>query len=179
MQKNKVIRLLFTAIYYGIAQYLPDSYTPVIGKISNGLRIACCRRIFKYCSPKVSNINRKASFGKGDEVEIGDYSSIGANCTFHPKVKIGKYVMMGPEVYMVGNNHITSNPSVPMCYQGKTENQPIVIEDDVWLGARVMIMPRKTIGHGSILASGAIITKDVEPYSVMGGNPAKLLKKRK
>lgn len=179
MQKNKFIRLLFAAIYYCIAQYLPDSYTPVIGKLANWLRIACCKRIFKYCSPKVSNINRKAFFGKGDEVEIGDYSSIGANCTLHPKVKIGKYVMMGPEVYMVGNNHITADPDVPMCNQGKTENQPIVIEDDVWLGARVMIMPGKTIGHGSILASGAIITKDVEPYSVMGGNPAKLIKKRK
>lgn len=166
-------------IYYGFAQYLPDSYTPVIGKIANWLRIACCKRIFKYCSPNVISINRKAFFGKGEEVEIGDYSGIGANCTLHPKVKIGKYVMMGPDVYMVGNNHITSDPDTPMCFQGKTDNQEIRIEDDCWLGARVMIMPGKTIGHGSILASGAIITKDVEPYSIMGGNPAKLIKKRK
>lgn len=98
---------------------------------------------------------------------------------FHPKVKIGKYVMKGPEVYMVGNNHITADLDTPMCFQGKTDNQEIRIEDDCWLGARVMIMPGKTIGRGSILASGAIITKDVEPYSVMGGNPAKLIKKRR
>lgn len=66
-----------------------------------------------------------------------------------------------------------------MCFQGKMDSQEIRIEDDCWLGTRVMIMPGKTIGYGSILASGAIITKDVEPYSVMGGNPAKLIKKRK
>lgn len=118
------------ALYYGFAQYLPDSYTPVIGKIANCFRIACCKHIFLYCSPKVSNINRRAFFGRGDDVEIGDYSSIGANCTLHPKVKIGKYVMMGPEVHMVGNNHITTDPDMPMCFQGKTGNQVIRIEDD-------------------------------------------------
>lgn len=166
-------------LYYSFAQYLPDSYSPIFGGISNKVRIMCCRKIFKYCSHKVSNINRRAFFGKGDEVEIGDYSSIGANCTLHPKVKIGKYVMMGPEVYMVGNNHITVDTNLPMCFQGKNDNLPIVIEDDCWIGARVMIMPGKTVGKGSILASGAIITKDVEAYSIMGGNPAKLIKKRK
>lgn len=176
---EKIKRFISLFLYYSFAQYLPDSYTPVIGKLSNWLRIVCCKRIFMYCSPYVSNINRRVFFGKGEEVEIGDYSSIGANCVLHPKVKIGKYVMMGPDVFMVGNNHITSDIERPMCFQGKTENQKIVIEDDCWLGARVMIMPGRRIGHGSILASGAIITKDVEPYSVMGGNPAKLIKKRK
>lgn len=176
---KRVIRLVCQILYYGFAQYLPDSYTPIVGKIANRIRIGCCKHIFAYCSPKVSNINRRAFFGKGDEVEIGDYSSIGANCVLHPKVKIGSYVMMGPEVYMVGNNHITADTETPMCFQGKTENQPIIIEDDCWLGARVMIMTGRKIGHGSILASGAVITKDIEPYSIMGGNPAKLIKKRK
>lgn len=172
-------RKFFLMVYYSVAQYLPDSYRPIIGKISNAIRIFCCRRIFKYCGKKVSNINRKAFFGKGDEVEIGDYSSIGANCILHPKVKIGKYVMMGPDVYMVGNNHRTDDVNKPMCFQGKCKNQVIEIEDDCWIGARVMIMPGRKIGKGSILAAGAIITKDVEPFSVMGGNPAKIIKRRK
>lgn len=176
---KKFVRSFFLLCYYGFAQYLPDSYSPIVGRISNAIRIFCCRHIFKYCGKKVSNINRRTFFGKGDEVEIGDYSSIGANCTLHPKVKIGKYVMMGPEVYMVGNNHITSDADKPMCFQGKEENRPIVIEDDCWIGARVMIMAGKRIGHGSILAGGSVITKDFDEYSIVGGNPAKLIKKRK
>lgn len=176
---KKAKKLVCLVIYYGFAQYLPDSYMPVFGKIANWVRIKCCKHIFMYCSSKVSNINRRAFFGKGDEIEIGDYSSIGANCTLHPKVKIGKFVMMGPDVYMVGNNHITIDIKTPMCFQGKEENQPIVIEDDCWIGARVMIMAGKKIGCGSILAGGSVVTKDVEPYSIVGGNPAKIIKTRK
>lgn len=172
-------RNVYCTIYYGFAQYLPDSYTPIVGKISNAIRVFCCRHIFLYCGKNVSCINRRVFFGKGDEVEIGDYSGIGANCTLHPKVKIGKYVMMGPDVYIVGNNHITSDPNTPMFFQGKEQNRQTIIEDDCWIGARVMIMPGRKISKGSICASGAIIAKDVEPYSIWGGNPAKLIKKRK
>lgn len=177
-KKNKIARILSSIVYYCFAQYLPDSYSPVFGKISNKIRILCCKHIFLYCSSNVSNINRKVFFGKGSEIEIGDYSSIGANSILHPKVKIGKYVMMGPNVYMVGNNHIAIDINIPMCFQGKEENQVIEIGDDCWIGANVMIMAGKIIGHGSILAAGAVVTKNVEPYSVMGGNPAKLIKKR-
>ena len=87
--------------------------------------------------------------------------------------------MMGPEVYIVGNNHVIQDLNTPMCFQGKTENKIIIIEDDVWIGARVMIMPGKRIGQGSVLAAGAIVTKDVDAYSIVGGNPAKLLKTRR
>lgn len=172
-------KLFYLIVYYCFAQFLPDSYCFWWGKIANRIRICVCRKIFAYCGDKVSNINRCSFFGKGNEIEIGDYSSIGANCVLHPRIKIGKYVMMGPEVYFVGNNHITTDVKVPMCFQGKTETKITVIEDDVWIGARVMIMPGCKIGRGSIVAAGSIVTKDVEPYSVVGGNPAKLIKKRK
>ena len=66
-----------------------------------------------------------------------------------------------------------------MWQQGFTEVDPIVIEDDVWIGARVIILKGVTIGKGSIIGAGSVVTKDVEPYSIVGGNPAKLIRKRK
>lgn len=57
-------------------------------------------------------------------------------------------------------------------------NPQTVIEDDCWIGTRVIMTPGRKIGKGSILAAGAIVTKDVEPYSIVGGNPARVIKKR-
>lgn len=171
-------RLFFLCLYYCVFQYLPGSYTPVLGKLCNSIRIWCVKHIFKKCG-KISTIDRKAYFGTGSNIEIGDYSGIGEHCIIPKNTIIGKYVMMAPEVYIIDNNHISEDTNIPMCFQGKTQNKVTIIEDDCWLGARVMITPGKRIGNGSILAAGAIITKNVEPYSVVGGNPAKLIKKRK
>ncbi|WP_442859821.1 DapH/DapD/GlmU-related protein [Anaerobutyricum hallii] len=66
-----------------------------------------------------------------------------------------------------------------MIKQGYTENKPVYIEDNVWIGRRVLIMPGVCIGTGSIVAAGAVVTKNVEPYSIVGGNPAKIIKYRK
>ena len=62
--------------------------------------------------------------------------------------------------------------------QGSTEPQKVTIESDVWIGARVIILPGVTIGKGAILAAGAVVTKDVPDYAVVGGVPAKVLKYR-
>lgn len=166
------------AVYYGFAQFLPGSYIPIIGKLSNWIRIFCVKHIFKSCG-NISTVDRRAYFGNGKEIEIGDHSGIGANCHLPNNIKIGKYVMMAPEVYIIDNNHITNDPQTPMCFQGKTTKLVTYIEDDCWICARAMIMPGRRIGKGSIVAASAIVTKDVAPYSIVGGNPAKLIKKRK
>ena len=57
-------------------------------------------------------------------------------------------------------------------------NQPVVIEDDVWVGANVTILKGVTIGHGSVVAAGAVVTKSCPPYSIIGGVPAKVLRRR-
>ena len=66
-------------LFYGFANHLPNSYTMLVGKICNRIRISICRHIFKECG-KVSTINRNIYFGKGQDIVIGDYSGIGANC---------------------------------------------------------------------------------------------------
>lgn len=168
-------------LFYGFANHLPNSYTMLVGKICNRIRISICRHIFKECG-KVSTINRNIYFGKGQDVVIGDYSGIGANCVIPNNIIIGKYVMMGPDVYCLQPDHKTDDVNTPMCFQGHTDNYTgggIIIGDDVWIGARVTITKGRHIGNHSILGAAAVVTKDVPEYAVVGGNPAKILKMRK
>lgn len=162
-------------LYYAIGIYLPRSAKCL--KIGGVCRRFLCKRIFKKCGVGV-NIERGAKFGNGRGVELGDYSGIGINAVIPNNSIIGKYVMMGPNVYIFSRNHEYSDTSIPMQKQGNTEHKGIVIEDDVWIGQNVMIMPGRTIKKGSIIAAGCVLCKDFPSYSVIGGNPSRLLKSR-
>lgn len=175
--KSKLIRAFALAFYYGIAQYLPDSYQPLMVGVSNWTRVICVKFIFKKCG-KITTINRRTYFGNGSEVEMGDYSGLGSNCFLPHNIKIGKYVMMGPEVYIANGNHRFSDLSQPMCFQGFDESKPTIIEDDCWIGRRVIMTPGRRVASGSVIATGAVLTKDFDSYSIVGGNPAKLIRKR-
>ena len=76
-------------------------------------------------------------------------------------------------------NHNTERIDIPMREQGSLPPQKVTICDDVWIGARVIILPGVTIGKGSIIAAGAVVTKNVPEYAVVGGVPAKVIKYRK
>lgn len=168
-------------LFYGFANHLPDSYSFFLGGLWNKIRIAICRHIFKECG-RVETINRKIYFGNGAGVVIGDYSGIGAGCSIPNNIHIGKYVMMGPDLYCITFGHVVSDTEIPMCFQSHEdtpEGENITIDDDVWIGARVIISKRRHIGKGSILAAGAVVTKDVPDYAIVGGNPAKVIKMRK
>ena len=172
-----MLRVLSLILYYGIAAYLPDSYTPVVGKISNSFRVFLCRRIFKKCGKHV-NISRKAYFGTGKDFEIGDYSGIGADASLPNDMVIGKYVMMAPHVHILAINHRFDRIDIPMCFQDFSTRYKMVIEDDCWIGQRVLILPGKNIRKGTVVAAGAVVTKEFEEYSIIGGNPAKFIRKR-
>lgn len=176
---QQILRFLSLVAYYAFARFLPDSYTPIIGKPCNIMRISLCRHIFRRCG-KVSTINRMAFFGNGSEVEIGNMSGIGAHCRLPNNIKIGDYVMMGPSVIAFPENHDYTDTSKPMCLQGKHgQDKTITIGDDCWIGERVIINCGKHIGKGVVIAAGSVIVKDVNDYEVVGGNPAKVIKKRK
>ena len=172
-----MIRILSLILYYGIAIYLPDTYTPIVGKISNSIRVFLCHGIFKKCG-KHLNINRKAYFGTGKGFEIGDYSGIGADALLPNDLVIGKYVMMAPHVQILPRNHRFDRIDTPMCFQDFSTRYKMVIEDDCWIGQGVLILPGKIIRKGTIVAAGAVVTKDFEEYSIIGGNPAQLIRKR-
>lgn len=122
------------------------------------------------------NIERGATFG--NEVSLGSRSGIGINCELHGPITIGDDVMMAPDVVIYTKNHCTARCDLPMNRQGDTRADPVVIGNDVWLGRRCMIMPGVTIGEGSIVGAGAVVTKDIPPYSVAGGIPATVIKTR-
>lgn len=93
------------------------------------------------------------------------------------ELSIGNYVMIGPYSQILTANHKFDNLQIPMKLQG-IDGGPIVIEDDVWIGAFVVILPNVRIGKGSIIGAHSVVTHDVESYSIMGGVPAKLIKYR-
>ena len=111
-------------------------------------------------------------------LEIGDNSGIGIRCEIYGPVKIGRDVMMGPDVVCYTSGHRFDRTDITMIEQGSSEPEPISIGNDVWIGRRVMIMPGVNIGDGCVIGAGAVVTKDIPPYSVVGGVPAKIIKSR-
>lgn len=116
---------------------------------------------------------------KGVKIEIGDYSGIGINANIPGDTIIGNYVMMGPNTIIFPHNHEFSDTETHMMFQGNTTKLKTVIEDDVWIGQNVMMTPGRHIAKGSVIAAGCVLTKDFPEYSVVGGNPSRLLKSRK
>ena len=173
MKSSKVIFLL---LYYVIFRHLPLSYN-FGGRISSKLRYWACRHIFEYCGKNV-NIEKGVFFGKGDKIRIGDNSGLGANCFIPNGSVVGNNVMMGANIYILQQNHKFDRIDIPMCQQGYEQPQPITIDDDVWIGNNVNILVGRHTAKGSIIGIGSVLTKDFPEYSIVGGNPAKLIRSR-
>lgn len=113
--------------------------------------------------------------GVGDVV-IGNRTRVGLSNTIIGPVHIGDDVRLAQNVVLSGLNHNYQEIDSPIHTQG-VSTKPIRIEDESWLGANVVVVPGVTIGKHSIVAAGSVVTKNVPPYSVVVGNPAKVLKK--
>lgn len=179
---NKCISKICAILYHLIGSQLPASYTYYSFfdrriHISYGMLIRSflCKHMLEKCGKNV-NINKYASFPRN--VQIGDNSDIGYKCEVASNTVIGNNVMMGPEVVMYSRNHRLDRVDSPMCKQGFQEEKPITIGNDVWIGRRVIILPGVTIGDGCVIGAGAVVAKDIEPYSIAVGNPARVVKKR-
>lgn len=139
-----------------------------------------------------------ATVGK---ITIGDHSSvlpyallltyhgeikIGRNCSVNPfcvlygmgGLTIGDNVRIATQTVIVPANHIFEDPDIPIVFQG-SELKGVIIEDDVWIGAGAKILDGVKIGKGSVIAAGAVVTKDVPSYAVVAGVPARILRWRK
>lgn len=163
-------------LYYGFAARLPESYSPAaLG--SRWLREWLVRSIFDAVGVDV-NVEKGASFGRGAGITLGDRSGIGIDCRIQGPLHIGDDVMMGPDVMIYTRNHETGRADVPMREQGETEPRAVTIEDDVWIGARCIILPGVTVGRGAIVAAGSVVSKDVPSHAIVGGVPAKVLRYR-
>ena len=146
---------------------------------SKSIRYFCCKHIFKSIGKDV-NIERRAWFGRGQEIEIGDRSGIGYHAHILNNTVIGNDVMMEPGLYMLENTHLHDRIDIPMIAQGmKTTRDKVVIGNDVWIGKDVMIIGSRTIASGSIVAARTLLVKSFPEYSIIGGNPSRLIKSRK
>lgn len=113
-------------------------------------------------------------------VKVGSNCSIGPGTAIYGQggVTIGNNVMIAPQGYIVASSHLFHDIDRPICEQGFIA-KGVVVEDDVWLGAGVKVLDGVRIGKGSIIGAGAVVNRDIEPYSIAVGIPARVIKKRK
>ena len=130
-----------------------------------------------------TNIHPTVLIREGEYVTIGNHCLINHNNLIQAgksaagSITIGDYVHTGANVVMLGFNHGFYTRDIPTKEQDYMD-APIVIGDDVWIGAGAIILAGVTIGKGAIIAAGAVVNKDVPPYTIAGGVPAKVIKER-
>ncbi len=110
------------------------------------------------------------------DVMIGDYTRIGLHNTIIGPVTIGSHVNLAQGITITALNHNFSDPDKRIDEQG-VSTTPVTIGDDIWIGANAVVLPGVTIGSHSVVAAGAVVTKDVPPHSLVAGVPAKIIKK--
>ena len=109
------------------------------------------------------------------DVIIGDHTRIGIHNTVIGPVTIGSHVNLAQGITVTALNHNFEETGKRIDQQGVSTN-PVVIGDDVWIGANAVILPGVTIGNHCVIAAGAVVTKDVPPHSLVAGVPAKIIK---
>lgn len=132
----------------------------------------------KSCGAKFQIMHNCRILGPGS-VKIGNFVYINHNTDIYGQgeVDIGDYVLIGPNCNILSINHSYSDWTLPIGVQGITSKK-VIIEEDVWICANVTVLPGVKIGKGSIIAANSVVSKNVPSYSIMGGVPAKLIKKR-
>ena len=143
------------------------------------------RRSFLRCGNNV-RIPRNCRFSGIENITVGNHVYFGVDTqvlTTQAQLILGNYIMFGPGVTVITGNHRTDVLGKYMCELSDKDKRPeddadVTIEDDVWIGANATILKGVTIGRGSVIAAGAVVTKSFPPYSIIGGVPATLLKPR-
>ncbi|MCD4781951.1 MAG: acyltransferase [Candidatus Omnitrophica bacterium] len=170
------MRVLAYLLYHLFAKHLPRSYDfGPIGRISKKVRsFLGCRLIPQ--APRSVFIERGADFGSGKNVRLEDCACIGENARFmgEGNVHIKQHAMMGPEVLIITSDHQMMEEG----FKGYV-SEDVVIGEYAWIGARVIILKGVAIGRHAIVAAGAVVTRDVPAFTVVGGCPAKVIKYRK
>lgn len=114
-------------------------------------------------------------------ITIGNNVWISKNVAFyaHSGIKIGNDVIIAKDVSLISGDHNFTNDRKKINQQGmKDARKPVIIGDDVWIGEKAVILKAVNVGEGSVIGAGAVVTKNVPPFSVVAGNPAKIIKQR-
>jgi maltose O-acetyltransferase len=147
-----------------------------INKIpSHSVRKWYYRKMMGFHIGPDSNIFMHCTFDSARDFTIGHHSVINAKCRVDARgqITIRDYVSISQEVIILTADHDLDSPD----FMGR--NRAVVIDDFVWIGTRAVILPGVHVGRGAVIAAGAVVTKDVLPYSVVAGVPAKVVRKRR
>ena len=113
------------------------------------------------------------------DVTIGERVQFGQGCRIQCDIQFGNSILMASNVAFVGkDDHITNIPSTTIWNSGRGDSQKTYVGNDVWIGHGAIIVAGVHIGDGSIVAAGSVVVKDVEPCTIVGGNPARFIKNR-
>lgn len=170
------MRIFYLLIYYSLIQFLPMQPFPFY-RFFYYVRYFFVKKIIKSCGSDVV-VKNNCYFGNGRRLCVGNRSQLGQNSKLAGKITIGDDVLMGPDVIMMATSHAYSEVEIPINQQGDAEEKEIIIGNDVWIGTRVIILPGVKIGSHSIIGAGSVVTKSFPEYSIVAGNPAKLIKTR-
>lgn len=170
----KLKRKVFMALYYLIGIHLPSNRIPFMGFCNKIRSFIVSQSIIK--SGKNNKINKGVLIS--ENLKLGDNVVINEGVRIRKGCSIGSFVELAPGVTLLTQNHEFNDINVPITNQGVSELKGIVIEDDVWVGTNAIVLPGITLSKGTVIGAGSVVTKDFPKYSVVAGNPARLIRIR-
>jgi maltose O-acetyltransferase len=165
-------RKITLLLYYCVAYFLPDSNFPG-GQVYRRARALLCRRFFALAGEGV-NVESRVFVADGRHLSLGAHSGLGTGSRVYGAT-IGDNVIIAPQVVFLKDNHRFGDIERPIGGQGRSDIALPIVEDWAWIGERAIILPGRRIGRGAIVGAGAVVTRDVEPFSIVGGNPARVI----
>jgi acetyltransferase-like isoleucine patch superfamily enzyme len=155
-----------------IGSTLSYTYNSAIGKLpSRTIRIAFLKSYLASLGNKTS-VQMNCRFLNGRKVYLGDRNVVNFGCLFdgrHYKIQTGNDVSIGPEATILTLGHDPQSPEFA------DKGGDVIIGNHVWIAYRAIILPGITIGEGAVVGAGSVVTKDIPPYTIVAGNPAKVI----
>ncbi len=178
IKRHGIKRLFFYCVYYAIAIRLPyGDRWGIIGKKSHKFRRYVCRRLFKKTG-RIFGVGKNVDFGfNAHLITMGERANIGDHAWIRGKGELilGNDIMMGEFALIYTQNHKISK-DVNVDEADEFIVGDVRIGNSVWIGGRVTILKGVTIGENAVIGAGSIVTKDVPPYAVVAGNPARVIR---
>ena len=180
---NELNKFLKANSFKSTALYFLDTYLYFFFKYLPGVEGFFFRRL--YAKTFAASCKKSLYIYPGtnifffSKIELGERVAINHNCYIDARggLSIGNFVMIGPNCVLNTCDHGIEERARPMYLQPLTYGR-VTIEDDVWIGANVCVNKGVTIGKGTVVAAGSVVTKDLPPYSICGGVPAKVIRER-
>lgn len=170
------MKKFWLALYYMIASRLPGPPLPG-SKVGHIMRRQCAKKLFSSVGDDVI-IGAGVNFGSGSNIVIGSGSNIGRGSWISNDTILGDHVMMGPETIILSYNHKTNEEGIPYSKQGFTERSPVIVGNNVWIGARAILLAGTKVGDNCIIGAGTVVTKPIPAGCVVVGNPAKIVRQK-